>query len=280
MTSTLFNKFNPWEKPGQLEANMVEENFETDPKKRFSRTVEYYAKYRPGYPREVIPFLQQHANFSSQFTIADVGSGTGISSEVFLKNGNEVYGVEPNDDMRRVSESLRNVYANFHPVAGSAEDTTLKAESIDLITIAQAFHWFNVKTARQEFQRILKSNGSVLILWNHRKVDPSGFSKDYEDFIWKFAVDYGKVKQTDIRFEVLERFFGHDQFTRAVLPNAQSLNLESLRGRVLSSSYMPQKGHPHFEEMLENLDQIFRRYSVDGSISMEYDTEVYWGRFR
>lgn len=259
---------------------MVGENFETDPKKRFSRTVEYYAKYRPGYPAEVIPFLRVHSDFSAQSTIADIGAGTGISSELFLRNGNEVYGVEPNEDMRRVSGELRKVYPKFRPIAGSAEDTTLDSRSIDLITIAQAFHWFDVGKSRQEFQRILKPNGSVLILWNHRKVDRSGFSKDYENFIWKFAVDYGKVKQTDIRLDVLQRFFGHDRFTCAILPNAQTLDLEGLRGRVLSSSYMPQNGHPHFEGMLESLTQVFERYSVKGSILMEYDTEVYWGRFQ
>lgn len=259
---------------------MVVENFETDPKKRFSRTVEYYAKYRPGYPPEVIPFLQVHSDFSPQSTIADIGAGTGISSELFLRNGNEVYGVEPNEEMRRASEGLRKVYPKFHPIAGSAEDTTLDSTSIDLITIAQAFHWFDIGKSRQEFQRILKMNGSVLILWNHRKVDRSGFSKDYEDFIWKFAVDYRKVKQTDIRLDVLQHFFGHDGFKRTILRNAQSLDLESLRGRVLSSSYMPQKGHPHFEEMLENLTRVFETYSVEGSISMQYDTEVYCGRFQ
>lgn len=259
---------------------MVVENFETDPKKRFSHTVEYYAKYRPGYPPDVIPFLQVHSDFSPQTRIADIGAGTGISSEHFLKNGNDVYGVEPNEDMRRVSEGLRKLYPKFHPIAGSAEETTLEGASVDLVTIAQAFHWFDVAKSRQEFQRILKPNGSVLILWNHRKVDRSGFSRDYEDFIWKFAVDYAKVKQTDIRLDVLQHFFGHDRFTRAILQNAQSLDLESLQGRVLSSSYMPQEGHPHFEEMLESLTRIFQRYSVEGLISIEYDTEVYWGRFQ
>lgn len=258
---------------------MVVENFETDPKKRFSRTVEYYAKYRPGYPAEVIAFLEDHLDFSRETTIADIGSGTGISSELFLKNGNVVYGVEPNEDMRRVSEGLQKVYPKFYPTSGSAEDTTLIDASIDLIAIAQAFHWFDVAKCRQEFKRILKPSGSVIILWNHRKVEPSGFSRAYEDFIWRFAVDYGKVKQTDIRLDVLERFFGHDGFVRTILQNVQSLDLESLQGRVLSSSYMPQKGNRHFEEMVADLKGIFDQYSVNDVVRMEYDTEVYWGRF-
>jgi SAM-dependent methyltransferase len=256
-------------------------NFETDSKKRFSRTVEYYAKYRPGYPPEVMHFLEKHAKLSRNFRIADVGSGTGISAELFLKFGNEVYGVEPNDDMRSVSEELEHKYPKYHAIFGSAEQTNLPESSIDLIAIAQAFHWFDVEKSRQEFKRILNpDHGSVVILWNHRRVESSGFSKAYEEFLWKFAVDYGKVKQTDIRIDTLQRFFGHDEFIRSELPNFQSLNLESLQGRVLSSSYMPQKEHPHYAEMMLELTRIFESFSDNGFVRMEYDTEIYWGRLK
>ena len=110
---------------------------------RFSNRVDAYVKYRPAYPQELITFLKQEGMLHSETIIADIGSGTGISSELFLKEGNTVIGVEPNQEMRETAEKLLTKYDNFKSINATAEHTTLKDKSVDLVIVAQAFHWFD-----------------------------------------------------------------------------------------------------------------------------------------
>ena len=124
-----------------------------DPTKRFSDRVENYVKYRPGYPPALLDCLRQVCGLTPAAVIADVGSGTGILSELFLKNGTPVFAVEPNDDMRQAAELRLGHYPNFASVAGTAETTMLSDRSVDLVTAGQAFHWFDVSQAKAEFAR-------------------------------------------------------------------------------------------------------------------------------
>src|SRR4051794_35122333 len=114
-----------------------------DSKARFSDRVENYVKYRPTYPTAVLGYLRDEAGLTVQSVVADVGSGTGISSELFLRAGCTVYGVEPNADMRAAADGLLAQYPAFRSVDGSAEATTLPAGSADLVIAGQAFHWFD-----------------------------------------------------------------------------------------------------------------------------------------
>ncbi|MGZ6555184.1 MAG: class I SAM-dependent methyltransferase, partial [Bacteroidia bacterium] len=142
---------------------------------RFSNRVENYVKFRPDYPAEIIPFLKQHLILNSESVVADIGSGTGISAELFLKNGNVVYGVEPNKEMREAGERLLKGYPNFYSVDATAENTTLPTDDIDLIIAGQAFHWFDKQKCRTEFHRILKPTGTVILMWNDRRTDTTPF---------------------------------------------------------------------------------------------------------
>ncbi|MFX1268184.1 MAG: class I SAM-dependent methyltransferase, partial [Promethearchaeota archaeon] len=169
---------------------MPKKKFILDPKKRFSSRVENYIKFRPNYPSEIIKFLKEKKILIKDSIIADIGSGTGILSEIFLKNGNVVYGIEPNADMRNAAEKLLENYSDFITVDGSAESTNLKGKSIDIITVGQAFHWFDIKQTQKEFRRILKEGGYVILIWNNRKKSDSGFSTEYEKFITKYGKDY------------------------------------------------------------------------------------------
>jgi len=149
----------------------------TDSKNRFSSRVEDYIKYRPGYPQEVISLLAAECGLTPDSIISDVGSGTGILSELFLRCGNKVYGVEPNAEMRTAAKRLLKDYVNFQSIDGNAEATTLPKHSVDFVTAAQAFHWFDQPKAHREFASILKPDGWAVLIWNERRLDATAAMK-------------------------------------------------------------------------------------------------------
>jgi len=244
-----------------------------DPKKRFSSRVENYIKYRPNYPSKIIDFMMEKKLLKKDSVVADIGSGTGILSELFLKNGNTVYGVEPNNNMRKGAERNLQKYPNFTSIDGSAEKTNLKNKSIDLATAAQAFHWFDVEYTKKEFKRILKPNGSVVIIWNNRIKTGKEFSSQYEKFIIKYGTDYKEVRKNEKKIDQFQR-----KLQRKVFYNYQDLDFEGLKGRLLSVSYIPLEGEPKYETMLEDMYTIFKEYERKGKVRLEYDTEVYYGK--
>jgi SAM-dependent methyltransferase len=246
-----------------------------DPTRRFSERVEDYARYRPKYPPDLIPLLQAEIGLSPGWRIADVGSGTGLSAELFLALGCEVFGVEPNDEMRAAAEaSLRN--RPFRSVAGRAEATTLPPGSVDLAFAGQAFHWFEVGQARREFSRILRSPKRVALVWNTRKLDGDPFLREYEELLLRFGTDYDRVRHDKRRQRLLAGFFAHG-FSQRELPNHQELDRDGLRGRLLSSSYTPGESDPARAAMLSELDAIFSRHEARGQVHLEYETEIYCG---
>ncbi len=257
---------------------MFDKKFKQDPKKRFSSRVERYIKYRPGYPEEVINFLKHKDILSSNSIIADIGSGTGILSELFLKEGNKVYGIEPNSDMRIAAENILTKYSNFISIDGSAEKTKLETNSIDIITAGQAFHWFNLEKARLEFSRILKSEGWVVLIWNRRKKYTNEFLKEYEKFLLKYGSDYKAIEESKLEFD---KFFGGSEktFNRVTYDNYQIFDYEGLEGRLLSTSYIP-LDDPMFDNMLLDLKQLFEKFQRDGRLKFEYDTEIIYGQMK
>jgi len=251
---------------------MNELGYKSDPKKRFSSRVENYIKYRPSYPQKIIKFLTEKKILKKNIVIADIGSGTGILSELFLKNGNKVYGVEPNPDMRKAAEKLLEKYSDFISIDGSAEKSGLKEKSVDLIVAGQAFHWFDVEKARMEFKRILRQIRYVVLIWNNRRKSGDNFSSDYEKFILKYGTDYKEVRKKE---KNVDKFFKNE---KKVYYNYQDLDYDGLKGRLLSVSYIPLKDNPYFTKMLEELEDIFSRYQKNGTVKLEYDTEVYYGQ--
>lgn len=250
-----------------------------DSTKRFSDRVENYVKYRPHYPKEIIPFLIEHIGLSDEKIIADIGSGTGISTELFLENGNKVYGIEPNKEMREAAEKYLVQFKYFISVGGTAEETLLENDSMDVVICGQAFHWFDVQKAKQEFKRILKENGYVILLWNSRKIDTSDFLIAYEKLLLKFGTDYEKVVHKTLESgddKTIEWFFApHKSYVHS-FKNMQVFDFEGLKGRLLSSSYAPIDN----TEMLDELKNIFDEYNKNGSVEFEYETKVYWGKMK
>src|ERR1700756_4899998 len=141
-----------------------------DAKQRFSNRVADYVRYRPGYPSALIELLRGECGLRADHVVADVGSGTGILAKLFLDNGNRVFGVEPNEEMRQAGENFFSGYKNFSSVHVFWEPTTLPAGSVDFITAAQAFHWFEPVATRREFLAILKPHGWVVVMWNDRRI--------------------------------------------------------------------------------------------------------------
>ncbi len=242
---------------------------------RFSNRVENYVKFRPSYPPEVLQSFRDEMNLRPDSVIADIGSGTGISSKLFLENGNEVFGVEPNDAMRSAAENFLAGYSKFRSVNGTAENTTLNESSLDFVIAAQAFHWFNPEKTRAEFKRILKDGGFVALIWNERQLDTTPFLIEYEQFLLRFANDYTKVRHENINEEKLFDFF-ECKFRRAGFLNLQIFDFDGLRGRALSASYMPSESDQVYSAMIEELRSLFAKHAENGKIKVSYDTNVFY----
>ncbi len=247
-----------------------------NPENRFSDRVEDYIKYRPGYPPELISFLNDEIGFGNNWVVADIGSGTGILTELFLKNGNKVFGVEPNEEMRKAGENMLKKYPYFISLEGSAESVPLPAYSVDIISAGQAFHWFDVEKSKNEFLRIIKPGGYVLLIWNKRLTDIDLFAEMYEKLLQDFSIDYQKVDHRKVDDKILSSFFY--SYKLKTFSNSQELDFEGLKGRLLSSSYAPKEDHPNHLPMMEELKKMFDVTSKEGKVQMVYETQLYYGK--
>jgi len=249
----------------------------TNTVERFSNRVENYVKYRPGYPNEILEVFRAEMNLRPESVVVDVGAGTGISAKIFLENGNAVFGVEPNSAMRAAAEEFLRDFPKFESIDGTAENTNLPAGAVDFVIAAQAFHWFDKEKTRAEFKRILRAGGFAALIWNERQLDTNDFLRDYEKLLKKFGTDYEKVRHDNIEREMLKDFFQTDFSTKTFL-NVQTLDFEGLKGRLLSSSYMPANTDPLFEPMIAELQRLFEKYAESGKIKILYDTNIFYTR--
>jgi SAM-dependent methyltransferase len=249
-----------------------------DPTRRFSSRVENYLKYRPTYPPAIIPLLKTECGLTSESVIADLGSGTGLLTELFLKNGNLVFGVEPNPEMRAAGERVLARYPRFSSVNGAAEATTLADHSVDFVLAGQAFHWFNRETARPEFLRILRPGGWVVLAWNGYRVESSPLMAAYQDLVVRFGTDYSEVRREVVGCDV-ESFYAPGSCECARFQFQQVFDFEGLKGRLLSASYAPEPDHPNYDAMLREVRKVFDANQKDGKVVFEYETELYYGQF-
>jgi SAM-dependent methyltransferase len=211
--------------------------------------------------------------------VADVGAGTGIFTASLLATGARVSAVEPNAPMRQALVASLGEHARLTVHAGSAEATGLPAGSVDLVTAAQAFHWFDAAAARRECARILRPGGRVALVWNNRVDDTTPFLRAYEDLLRRRGTDYAEVDHRRGQAERLAAFFGPGAAVEHHLfDNHQVLDAAGLRARLLSSSYAPMPGHPDHEPMLAELDAIVAAHGRDGRVVLEYRTELVLGR--
>ena len=251
-----------------------------DPKARFSDRVDDYVKYRPHYSQDVVQALQRACGLRPEHTLADVGCGTGLLAKIFLENGNRVVGVEPNHEMRIAGESYLAAYPNFSMVDGSAEATGLADASADFVIAGQAFHWFRPDETRAEFARIVKPEGWVVLVWHDRDTTSKPFLRAYEDFVRRHSTDYEQVAHKYLAsYDALQRFFAPDEVKLIEQRNRQALDFDGLRGRLLSSSYVPKAGEKH-EAMMRELPHLFSSHAESGHVALEYDTKIYYGHLQ
>jgi len=246
---------------------------------RFSDRVENYVRYRPGYPAEVLRVLRDECRLSVGDVVADIASGTGIWSRMLLENGNRVFGVEPNAEMRQAGERLLAEFDRFISLPGAAEATTLPDESVDFVTAAQAAHWFDRERARREFVRILKPGGWLVLLWNERLTDATAFLRAYEQLLLTFGTDYADVRH-ERTTEAVNEFFDPVPFEERVFALRQEFDYAGLEGRLLSSSYAPGPEHLQHRPMLRELRRLFDEHADAGRVSFDYNTRVYFGRLQ
>jgi SAM-dependent methyltransferase len=247
------------------------------PTERFSDRVDNYVRYRPGYPPEVLAALRRECGLQADHVIAEIASGTGIFTRLLLENGNKVFAVEPNAEMRAAGSQLKETFPNAVPVLGTAEETTLAAASVDFVVAAQAAHWFHPQKARAEFARILKPRGWCVLLWNERPVSGTGFLEDYEQLLHTYCAEY-KEKRHGKTAVIVREFFGEGQYQERIFKYAQQFDLAGLTGRLLSSSYCPLEGDKNYEPMLRELERIFNLHARENKVQIDYDTRVYFSQ--
>ncbi len=249
-----------------------------DSTSRFTDRASDYAKYRPAYPEAVFELLQNKCGIGHGKVVADVGSGTGIFSKQLRGTQARVIGVEPNAAMRDYIDPALLDDPEYESVTGSAEDLPLDDNSVDLITAAQAFHWFDMSRTRAEFQRVLREPGWVALVWNTRIPDASPFQSGYEELMRDFGLDYGQSRHDEEAVGRIAQFFEVRGYDKSVFTNPQFLFWEELKGRAQSASYFPKPGHPRHEDAVNALRELFDRCKSGGRVDLEYTTEVFLGR--
>jgi SAM-dependent methyltransferase len=249
------------------------------PTERFSARAENYRRYRPGYPAAAVDLLAAQCGLTAGAVVADIGSGTGILSAQLLERGARVIGIEPNDAMRAAAEERLAAEPRFRSIAATAEATTLPAESVDLWVAAQAFHWFDAPRARLEALRVLRNGTFAALLWNERPREPGAFLGEYEALLRRHAREYSSITARRADEASMREFLGAAMQV-AHFPNQQRLDYAGLEGRLLSSSYAPERGHPQHEPMLAGLRALFERYQKGGEILFPYETRVYFAQLK
>jgi len=248
----------------------------TDTTQRFSKRVEDYVRYRPGYPAGLVPRLLEKSALGAGAVVADVGSGTGIFTRLLLQQGLKVYAIEPNAPMREAAEASLGDEQQFVSIAAAAEDTGLDDDAVDLVSAAQSFHWFNNAATKAEFRRILKPDGRLALLWNRRKLSQP-FQQAYDGILRELSPEYGKVNHMNLGENEIADFFAPAEMEVVHFDNSQQLDFPSLLGRLKSSSYCPAEDSPHYIPLVTELLALFDQHAVEGSIDFEYDTELYLG---
>lgn len=249
-----------------------------DSKLRFSNRTGNYVRYRPAYPVEIITFLKDTCGLTTGSAVADVGSGTGLLSELFLESGYRVFGVEPNKEMREAAEYRLGDQPGFESVASSAESTTLPQSSVDLVVAGNSFHWVDPGSARTEFSRVLKPGGRAAIVWNVPKESGDSLLESFQELLSRHRVREGWASEPEDVYEsTAAAFFGAGSYERASFSSSQSLDLESFKGLVHSYSIMPAEEEQGSVEMVQDLEGVFRANESGGRIVLEYVVYVYCG---
>jgi len=244
---------------------------------RFTGKAELYKKYRPSYPKEFVDYLYSQVGFNDSSIVADIGAGTGIFSRLILERGSTVYCVEPNDDMRQIAEKDLAEFENFVSVKAPAENTGLAKLSIDFVTAAQAFHWFERQAFRSECRRILKPGGKFVIV-NNGPEDCELIRKK-DSISAKYQIESKSSQQQGESSEGYTDFFLDGICECKTFRNNLQFDRESFIGRDLSRSCTPkeEKDPEKYYGLVKELGELFDEYSVNGTLLYPHITVSYVG---
>lgn len=259
---------------------MAQAEISLNPTGRFSGRVEAYRRYRSRYPREIIALLSEKYGLTPDSVVADIGAGTGMLAELFLENGNRVFAVEPNAEMRAACEELTSKYPRLTCIDGTAEHTTLGDQSVDMIAVGRAFHWFDHDACLPEFQRILRPGGWVVIAGLGPRRGKEPVRLEYQDIMREHGVDWAQIGDRYKVREAAKKFFVGGALEEADFPGAEELTYEGLEGHTLSLSVMPKPDHPGFPAMQKALKRYFEKYQRDGKILLPVNCRLYMGQLR
>jgi ubiquinone/menaquinone biosynthesis C-methylase UbiE len=244
---------------------------ETPGYQRFSNRQDNYARFRPTYPRELLDRLASTLALRAGGEVADIGAGTGIFTGLLLDLGLKVHAVEPNAEMLAVASSRLGKRPEFIAVAGTAEATTLPVRSVDAIFCAQAFHWFNTETTRDEWRRILRPGGHAVLVWNNLD-QAHDLERSYQQVLNTFAVDGGEAMRRALAVQADNLLFPSRGGERLVFATQQELDYAGLVGRTESLSFAPSPDDPKYSAMLSALKRVFVRYQSAGVVTLRYQT--------
>jgi SAM-dependent methyltransferase len=242
---------------------------------RFTDRVAYYAGYRPRYPDVVMDLLRYDAGLDPNAVVVDVGSGTGLSADLFLRHGHTVCAVEPNANMRDAAEKWLLGRRGFVSVDGTAERTPLPDGCADAVVAASAFHWFDATVAREEFARILKPGGLAIVMGNGRRKHSTPFMRSYDDVVRKFSEPTPAHRNRDERV----RAFLGDGVCTSRIEYTERLDFAELNGRTLSYSTAPLPGTLRHTDFLRELRIVFDTAAEEGRVCYDGEVVVYWARW-
>ena len=241
---------------------------------RFSGKGEIYAKARPKYAAGLFDYLKNAMGVPAGSVFADVGSGTGIFAEQLLDCGYKVFAVEPNADMRKKAEEKLSANRNFVSVVGSDGNMNLPDKSVDYVTAAQAFHWFDAEAFRRECRRVLKPGGKVILVYNARDMKADGI-KALANLHSRYNPEFHGFSNGMSHEKCMNFFTGTCDVFRA--DNTQVYDRQGYVNFALSSSYSLKAGDTRYAEYLKDIGKIFDTFSVDGFIAVPTETVAYIG---
>lgn len=247
---------------------------------KFTGKAEAYALYRERYDADaVLPILREWCGLTSQWRVADIGAGTGMLGDIFRMNGNSVIAIEPNTEMRQLCEQLHAADEDFQVLDGTAEATTLPAESVDLIAAGRAWHWFSPDAAMQEFRRILRPGGWVVIIASGREEKGRPENEAVEKLLLTDSQYLGNTRASYSVYERLSEFFADGVVHHAESAGEMHLEWNDFRGLVLSYSHAPLPGSAAFPGFERELEMVFQTFQSGGKLTLATRTWINAGRF-
>jgi ubiquinone/menaquinone biosynthesis C-methylase UbiE len=246
-----------------------------DPIEIFSSKAEIYAKYRWGYAPEAIQTIFDLTGISQESCVADIGAGTGILTREFIGKVKQVFAVEPNPEMRAIADRQFAAMPSCRVIDGRAEATTLAGNSVDLITAAQAVHWFEPESAMHEFYRILKPNGWLALCRNYGTdhVLTEALQDVYPAENDTESLMVGKRQSRSI-------YFDDQEFLKLEFPFSSKLKWEGFLGSLSSASFAPDVDTIAYEQFARKAKSVFNHFNTNRTIDIHGMTELYLGRIR